>query len=241
MKKIAIFTEGQGELIFIRHYLLQTIDNAKLSIECYMLYANDLKAVPFTYKCPNPEIHFFLVNVGGDNKVLSAIKERKNNLLKNGYEKIIGIRDMYCELYQNLSPQVINIDVTKLIINETNEEIQSIDNENRINIYFCIMEFESWFLSMYNLFCKLDYRLTVDYITCRLGFNLKEIDPQTIFYKPSNELNLIYSFIGNNYTKRDDDIESLCSNMNIEDFENAIENGRCQSFDLFYQSSKTFM
>jgi len=42
MTKIAIFTEGQAESIFVRDLLLKVIDNARLQFECFRLQSDDL-------------------------------------------------------------------------------------------------------------------------------------------------------------------------------------------------------
>jgi len=40
MKKLAVFVEGQGELIFVRNLLYHLIDPSEFSFECIQLYAD---------------------------------------------------------------------------------------------------------------------------------------------------------------------------------------------------------
>ncbi len=101
MRKVAIFTEGQGELIFIRYLLFKIIGYEHLSFECLELRSDKLFNVPHKFGSPNnAKVHFMIVNVGNDEKVLSAIAERETRLVKQGYDEIIGIRDMYSREYR---------------------------------------------------------------------------------------------------------------------------------------------
>jgi len=90
MKRIAIFTEGQTELIFIREFLFRIVDPSKLRIECFELLAHTLSSVPFSYSSPAPEVYFLIIDAHGDDGVLSAIREREKQLIEKGrYERII--------------------------------------------------------------------------------------------------------------------------------------------------------
>ncbi|MEN8220838.1 MAG: hypothetical protein ABFS56_31685 [Pseudomonadota bacterium] len=82
MQKIAVFVEGQGELIFIRNLLYYLVDPAQLSFECFKLHANLQQEVPYEYKNPNAQIHFQIINVGNDERVLDVIKEREERLYR---------------------------------------------------------------------------------------------------------------------------------------------------------------
>ena len=106
---------------------------------------------------------------------------------------------------------------------------------DKIFIIFSIMELEAWFLGMYNIFEKIDTRLSVEFIENQLKYNLKDIDPQNIFYKPSRELDRILSLIGLRYDKSFSIVEKITFIMEHEDFINALENGRCKSFYIFNQ------
>ena len=189
MKKIAVFVEGQSELIFIRNYLYKMIDNSRLSFECVKLYEERMQKVKHSkFSSPNADYYFLIVDVGNDSRVTSAIKERANNLIRNGYSKVLGIRDMYCQEYDQRSPNKINEDISKQFIDASLKIINNMGNSQDIIIIFSIMELEAWFLGMYNIFEKIDARLSIDFIENKLNYNLKDIDPQNIFYRPSKEL-----------------------------------------------------
>lgn len=241
MRKVAIFAEGQTELIFARDFLLRLIDPSKLSLECWELLAHKLSRVPYLYSCPNPEMHFMIINVHGDEGVLSSIWEREKSLIeKSGYEMIIGLRDMYSEAYKKLSRGVINDDISNQFIQSHNSTIQKMTYQDRIKLYFAIMEIEAWFLAMYNIFQRIDSALTVEYIEEKLGFDLRRIDPQEEFFKPSNQVRDVLLLSGRQYDKKESDIENITSKMILADFDNAVENNRCECFDTFYQELRAY-
>lgn len=234
MKKIAIFTEGQGEQIFIRQLLIKVVGYSDLSFNCQMLYRHKLQDVPFEYPNQNAKFHFLIINAGTDERVLSLINERIDKLREAGYEKFIGIRDMYCSVYQKRSPRTIDEELSQKMIDSADNFIQGMNNPSQIVIYFSIMELEAWFLSMYNLFQKINQSLTLKYIEQKLGYNLRDIDPQKIFYKPSIEINNIFKLIDSGYTKKYSEMESICSRIDKADYKDAIANDRCKSFAILY-------
>lgn len=163
MKKIAIFTEGQSELIFVRHLLQWLISAQDLSFECLKLHANRLDSVPYKHSPPDARVHYLLVNVGNDSSVITAIKDREQFLFDKGYIAVIGLRDMYSEAYQAFSHAIDNVVIARFI-NEHNRIIQQMSRPSEIHFVFSIMEIEAWILSMFSLFPKLDTRLTVSFI-----------------------------------------------------------------------------
>ena len=241
MKKVAIFTEGQTELIFVREFLLRLIDPSKMRLECMELLAYKPTPVPYRYTCPNPELYFLIINVHGDEAVISYIRDREKSLVEeSGYEKILGLRDMYCDDYRRLSPSGINESVSKQLIQSCNSTIQNMNYPNRIKLHFAIMEIEAWFLAMYNIFQKIDSRLTNDLIQEELGIDLKNIDPQIEFFRPEDQLNDIFVLCERQYNKKRGDCELICNRMDVVDFDNARENGRCKNFDAFYQEIREY-
>lgn len=222
MSKVAIFVEGQSEQIFIRHLLLRTMDCSKVSFICLRLYAGKTIPARFDYPNPHAEMSFLIVNVGQDEKVLSEIKEREEDLIKQGFDRIIGLRDMYSEKYLKRSPSGIDNSVTTAFIDGWNSTIQRMSKPSKIKIHIAIMELEAWFLGIYDIFKRINSILSVEYIENELGFNLADIDPQTEFFKPAEEVNRIFQLVGLQYKKKEHDVESICSNINNDDLYNSF-------------------
>ena len=148
---------------------------------------------------------------------------------------------MYSREYQKRSPKVINEKVTKQFIDGSVSEIQKMSHADKITIYFSIMELEAWFLGMYNIFTKINRKLTVQKIENDLGFNLMKVDPQKKFYRPSDQIKKIWGLCNMEYRKTEADIERFASVMHTNDFDTAIENGRCDSFRVFYQEVSSYL
>lgn len=233
MNKIAIFTEGQTELIFVRYLLLLCFNQNEISFECFQLKSHNYSLIRYSYNNAYAKHHFLLINVGNDETVMSTIKEQEINLINEGYHRIIGLRDMYSQKYKELS-SVINNVVTQKFIDYKNSEIQSMSNPDKIFVCFAIMEIEAWLLGMYKIFSKIDCSLTSDYIYQKLNYDITKIDPENFFFKPSSNLADILLLCNINYTKSWDDAECICSHISDDDILDITENGRCSSFNIFF-------
>jgi hypothetical protein len=231
-RKVAIFTEGQSELIFVRYLIQRLFEVGKVNFQCIKLISGNTRNVPYSRTYPNADLFILIVNVENDSRVLSAIKEREVALFKQGYEAILGLRDMYCEEYCEFAD---NIDerVNKRMIEYHQSTINRMRNSERIFLFFEIMEFESWLLSMYNLFRKIDERLSVEYIQEVVGYNLREIRPEEYFFHPANDIAHILNLIGFHYDKSEGQMEGIISRIDDNDILEANENGRCRSFEIF--------
>jgi predicted ATP-dependent endonuclease of OLD family len=139
VKKIAIFVEGETELIFVRHLLLKLFDNYILKFECIRLLSGGKTArTPFDFSSPNPKIYFQVISVGNDYRVLSVIKDREKSLIEDSFDTIVGLRDMYSQEYKKLSRN-IDESVTKQFIDKSNETIRKTNNPSKIKLHFAII------------------------------------------------------------------------------------------------------
>jgi hypothetical protein len=234
MKRVAIFTEGQSEQIFVRNFLMKLIDNAKISFECLKLLAGTVRPVRYNFTSPSATIHFMIIDVANDAGVIDAIKNREQGLLSAGYQRVVGLRDMYCAVYDKRSAGKIDQTVSRQIEEAILGEINQMSQPERISVFFEVMEFEAWILGMYNLLGKIEPRLSVENIKNTMGIDLHDIDPQTEFYRPYQILKEILGMAEIEYKKRFGDTEKLTALMDAEDFEDAIKRNRSASFKKFY-------
>jgi hypothetical protein len=181
---------------------------------------------------PNAEVYFLIIDVGNDEKVMSTIRERERQFFQKGFEKIIGIRDMYCARYRQHSTTICD-EVTQQFIDGHNKVVQEMTNSERIIICFAIMEAEAWFVSMHTLLKKVDPALTVEYIKSRLGFDLSAVDPQTTFFHPSDELRMIVELVGLTYRKSEREVEMITSRVDLDDLKTGTEGGKCSTLKKF--------
>ncbi len=237
MRRIAIFVEGQSALIFVRQMLFLLIDNSKLSFDCWEWHGYELRlCLKFHhYSSPDPDVHFTIIDSRNDEGVLTALKERERGLLKKGIGKIICLRDMYSENYRKRAGSNINDQVTNAFINEWERVIQGMSDPSKIKIHVSIMELEAWFLGMYSIFERINAKLSVDYILDRLGFDLRSVDPQNEFFHPKVNLGQILDLVKVKYDTSRAHIEKICSQIKLEDFNEAFERGRCSNFKKYYE------
>ncbi|MDM8558413.1 hypothetical protein [Candidatus Parabeggiatoa sp. HSG14] len=232
MKKVAIFVEGQGEQVFVRHLLYYLLDPSKLSFECLRLRSENLEEVPYAYENKQADIYFLIINTQGDSSVLPAIKKREQGLFRQGFHKIIGLRDMYSQAYREISPHLIDYNIMQQFIEGTKHSIATMSQPNKIHFHFAIMELEAWWLCMYTLFAKIDKQLTVAFIAQELGDDLSAIDAEKVFFHPASNVAKILNLVGFKYDKRFSDVERIISAMTFDDIVDVIESDdkRCESF-----------
>jgi len=228
MKKIVVFTEGRGELIFIRHIITQIIGYEYLSFQCFDLISDSYRKASYAQDNPNATVYFEIINVGTDARVLSAIAKYHERYITSGFD-IIGIRDMYSEQYKKKSNK-IDSDVNKYFRDLTNDYISKLNNPEKIHLFFAIMELEAWFLGLYNIFVKVNPLLTVENIKKQLSVDLETIDPETSFFHPAIIFEKILNLAKINYDKHEKEIESFVSKITLDDIKYLIESNRCNSF-----------
>lgn len=100
------------------------------------------------------------------------------------------------------------------------------------------MELEAWLLGFYENFERIDASLTAENIKDNLGFDLRVTDPETTFSQPAIQLEQVLNLVNKKYDKHKSEIESIVSNITLDDLEHLIGNGRCESFALFFSEIK---
>lgn len=236
-RKIAVFVEGQTELIFVREFLLRWFqyDDFRLGFECNNLLEDELRYSPYGFGSEDSENYYLIVNVGNDSSVLSKIGSRLNQMVKQNYLFVIGLRDMYCKSYVKESQRQIDENLNQKYIQATQEVINDMANGHLIRFHFAIMEIEAWLLGMKDLFLSLDDKLTVEYIKNQLGIDLSK-DPEATLFHPAKDLGLIYSEVGKTYDKHETDICSIMSKLTPENFLTLVYSGKCATFKAFAES-----
>lgn len=242
MTKIAIFVEGQTELVFVREYLLKTYAYQDISIECYTLFRDDRwNTTDYAYSSANATHYFQIMNVGNDNAVLTRLLNREQYLWNVGFQRIIGLRDMYSKNYREDATQkgIIDAQLNIETIEATYQTLQKRAKQpHKIDFCFAIMEGESWILGFHNCFEQIHPMLTSSYIKAKLGFDLETTDPETTFFHPASIIKKIYELVGENYNKSKGNIEAIMAALQDEDFINLSKSGKCQSFQQFIKLVK---
>lgn len=225
-------------MVFVRELLAKWFgyDADVIGFECYNLLNNSFQDTSYALGSIDSENYYMVVNVGNDNSVLSKIRDRMQQLVKLNYQVIIGLRDMFSTQYiKDAQGHKIDAEVTRLHIETTEEQIDSIPEGERISFHFAIMEVEAWLLGMSQYLEHIDNRLTQEFVKAQIGINLED-DPETTLFHPAKKLDDIYGLVGLHYDKHISDVEKIMAALQPDDFKNLALSGRCQTFRTFAES-----
>jgi hypothetical protein len=191
MRKLAVFVEGLTEQLFADKLLNEIIGRHSLVIEHRQVVANG-KWIRINASRPHAGQKYFvlIVDCSADNRVKSQIRDRYDSLVSAGYDAIIGIRDVY--------PEFALADTARL---RSGLEYGMKTKPIRVLFVLGIMEIESWFISEYSHFGRLDARLTPELIACTLGFDPSRDDIQQRPH-PATDLDNAYRLAGLRYIKK---------------------------------------
>ncbi|MGM9795796.1 MAG: hypothetical protein ACI3ZZ_06285 [Candidatus Aphodosoma sp.] len=111
--QFAVYVEGKAEMLFVADVLgkYSNYDPLIVGFKCINLISDNFEYVQYPFQGDeNSATYYQIVNVNNDNRVISKLKKDIPNLAKQGYEIIIGLRDVFGEDYDNIctNQQVID-------------------------------------------------------------------------------------------------------------------------------------
>lgn len=195
MKRLAIFVEGQTEQLFLSKLLREiagqnniVIDELKWGLNkkgnrCFMV----ISASP---RNSAEKFHVLIYDCGGESTVQTDIRDNYASLAAIGYQKILGLRDVY--------PKYTFSDIPEL---ERRLKFRVPTSPIAADIILAIMEVEAWFLAETTHFLQIHPSLSVERISKYLNFNPTTDDVEQRAC-PSNDLNSIYHLERFGYNKR---------------------------------------
>lgn len=194
MNRLAIFVEGQTEMIFV-DLLLREIANAN-QLQLELVKASGGTRAPFQFKSVQLKggtvaTHYVqIVDCASDGNVKPYIIERYNNLSQQNFWAAIGIRDVY--------PRIASAQIPSLRVGLANQV-----PTHPVNVQFIlgIMEIEAWFIAEHEHFRRIDASLTNQKILTEIGFDPSMADIQQRL-NPAMDLHNIYQIVGLSYRKR---------------------------------------
>ena len=196
-KKIACFVEGQTEIILVEKLFQEIAGYKKISIETYKFQGGKANRIIQPHKLSTiKDAPFFvlLYDCGCDAHVVSDIGKQHESLTNKGYEKILGLRDLYPKSLSEKEQVEGGIKGWLKLVQPMGIPIY---------ITLAVMEIEAWFLAEWHYFEKLDSRLSPDFILQELGLDLINIDVEQRLH-PSQDLDDIYHLIGSKYDKSEE-------------------------------------
>ncbi len=208
-KKIACFVEGQTEQIFVERLFQEIAGKKKISIETFKFQGGKDNRIIQSLKLSKvQDAPFFvlLYNCGCDSHVVSDIRKQHEILTTQGYEKILGLRDLYPKFLSEKGQ-------VEGGIKGWLERVQPMGIP--IYITLAVMEIEAWFLAEWHYFDQIDNRLSPDFILQELGLDLINIDVEQRPH-PSQDLDEIYRLVSRNYDKSEKTSQEIIKNLEYE-------------------------
>ncbi len=240
--KIAVYVEGQAELIFVRELLCKWFqyDPAKFALRCYNLFGEEPPGNETDYRfegASEATYTYYIFNVGNDSSVLSKAIKNANRHINLGFSRIVALRDMFCDNYHEMAyrshkTRTITSELNARFIEGAQTKIKQKNLADFVFINFAIMEVEAWFLGMGWFLEKVNPKLTQDYLRDAFGFDL-DADVETNEYHPVNLLDRIYKSIGRGYDKHLSEVNSIMGRLDKTDFEMLLSLPKCNSFNHF--------
>lgn len=209
-KKIACFVEGQTEQIFVERLFQEIAGYKEISIETFKFQGRkDNRRSQSLQQSIKKDAPFFvlLYNCDCDSQVLSDIRKEHDRLTNSGYEKILGLRDLYP------TPLAKKQEVEKGI--RGNLKVWQ-HKGIPISMNLAVMEVEAWFLAEWNYFAKIDNRLTCDFILQQCGLDLRNIVDIEQIVHPSEDLDKIYRLVSRKYDKSEITSQEIINNLDYE-------------------------
>ncbi len=206
--KLAFFVEGYTEVLLIKELALFNYGENDLSYGLFRLRGGNNIPVSITKddfcnaKKGTPKYTFHIYDCGGLDNIRSMINHQRNSLFINGFEKIIGIRDVHPE-DRNQIPK-LKMDLPYRMAQKPIPTA----------FLLCIMETEAWFIAEHEHFLKISNQLTTEFIKTKTGIDIKTIDVESLD-TPAETLNEIYSHAGESYEKNMISIKRTINSLDL--------------------------
>jgi hypothetical protein len=200
MRKIAIFVEGQTEMLFLDRLVQELASESGLAVEHAEAIggatsARRWKLLKRLTIQPHHEYYVLIVNCGGDSKVKSDVLERYHGLKRSGYSAILGLRDVYGQFRYEDVPRLRR---------ELNAGLPQ--EGPLVELLLAVMEIEAWILAEDTHFLKVSPELTAERIRGNMRFDPARDDVEQRWH-PAEDLDRIYKMAGLRYTKGRSNVE----------------------------------
>ncbi|HHQ4773730.1 TPA: DUF4276 family protein [Aeromonas veronii] len=208
MRKLAIFVEGQTEQIFIKRLIEEIAGKKNLTIQLDRLQggaSSPRVAIDEILISSQEETKYYVLirDSSNDSRVVSDVKDNIYNLEREGFEKVIGLRDLY----------PITLDELEDVEFSSNYVIPK--DSIAFNIVVAVREIETWFIAEINHYEQIHNDLNLNVINNQLNINLDSIDVETIEH-PSVTLHEIYNLVGFAYKKSRKHVERTVDALDME-------------------------
>jgi hypothetical protein len=207
MKKIAIFVEGETECDFMKRLLVEIVGKNNIKIIGHKMVGGNKNSrisrtanLQFESLIDGANFEATIFISSQSENVDSDIIEQKDTLLRLGFSKIIGLKDLRGNQNgRKLTPE----DFPKIELGSRLTERRS--RPIPTQIITAVMEIETWFLAETNHYICIDDRLTEELILSKtddLGFN-PFTENLTLRLTPKEDLQNLYGLVKKTYSKKE--------------------------------------
>lgn len=190
MKRAAFFVEGLTELLFVKRLLSEVAGAKRIIFQEEAWHSKAFVTLTSAPLTPGDETHFALIiDCQGDRSVKSAMMDRRQRLQAAGYERLVGLRDVYPEDRSTIA------DLRRSL--RYGVPTRGV----RTTIYLAVMEIEAWFVQELSHFARIDSSLT-DAVLQASGILMPQgLSAETLDH-PAATLDEIYKLANKRYRKR---------------------------------------
>lgn len=236
--RYAVYVEGLSEMLFVADVLQKysNYDPVHCGFLCVNLNADNYDRLNSPRQGNmNSANYYQIVNVNNDNFVISKLNKDIPGLLANGYDVILGLKDVFGDAYKRLLNNQRVIDRAR-IEHLFAVQANSINAQNGdCRLHFAIMEYEAWMLALIENYVTNKGQAIAD-ICQQIGVDLTTCDPENDVYHPFPLAKRIFQACGEDYHKHGGESYSFLSTLSVDDYERLRHSGRCASFSKFLDS-----
>lgn len=235
--KYAVYVEGKSEMLFVADILgkYSSYNPTTIGFKCINLNSDSFKYVPHIVQGDENTSHDYyqIVNVNNDNLVVSKLKRDIPKLISQGFDIIIGLRDVYGELYNKNCSRQHEVD-NDLILRMHRAQFGQIKYGNAdTRLHFAVMEYEAWMMALLHKYIKNKGQDPVNVFTAA-GVDYNSDFEQ--IYHPNKQVCDIFKVMGSNYNKHEKDHLAFLNCLEWKDYEELLKSNRCASFRSFVES-----
>ena len=236
--KYAVYVEGKAEMLFVTDvlYKYSNYDPMIVGFKCINLNSDTFEyvAYPAQGEESTSRDYYQIVNVNNDNRVVSKLKQDIPNLMKQGFEIIIGLRDVFGVDYDNICSQRQAIDngLIAQMHQAQSEQIKYDGVDTRL--HFAVMEYETWMMALLDKYI-LEKGYVPKEVFTAAGVDYNSDFEQTV-YHPYKNVQKIFHVMNSRYDKHEDEHFAFLKCLARDDYESLRNSNRCTSFRSFMDS-----
>jgi hypothetical protein len=197
VRRFAFFVEGQTEALFVERLITEIVSEKNVKLEFRVGHGGRRSSRSFVQGRIQPKnkpmaeaLVYVLIYISqSDNRVASDVRDQYDSLVKQGYEGILALRDVY----PDFTLEEVGVLRSRLLFGQKTKPFPP-------TILLAIMEIEAWLIAEHSHFARMDPALTDAEVEAQLGVAFAGLDVERLPH-PAETLAQIYRRVGLGYGK----------------------------------------